>query len=191
MSCSTSVTRRLRWSKLAVLVVLLPVCAAEAAGTLGTKKVLGIRVNFKDVKSVPNEAQVLQKLNAAKLYFGSFSYGKLKLVVDVTPVLTLNNNRSTYNASGLASAAEAKAEKAGYKIGSYHIIGFYYSGGSVGAHAIVGGKRFWAPGTGGSTMHEMGHNFGYGHQSRWAAKGSNPIGAGELKTDTSSVVTSQ
>ena len=100
----------------------------------------------------------------------------------MTPAVTLNRNRSFYNGSGLASAAEVKAARLGYKIGSYDIIGFYFQGGRVGAHAIVGGKRFWAV-QGGATIHELGHIFGFGHQRMLDPNGLNPIGQGRLKTD--------
>jgi autotransporter-associated beta strand protein len=168
---------------LVLAVLLFSNFAAFAAGTTGKKKVLGIRVNFKDKKAVTSKDMVTQRLQSAKNLFESFSYGKLTIEFEITPVLTLAKNRSAYNGSGLASAAEAAASKAGYKIGSYHIVGFFYQGGNVGAHATVGGKRFWAPNNAGSTLHEMGHNFNYQHQNAWDPTGSNPMGAGAGKND--------
>ena len=44
---------------------------------------------------------------------------------------------------------------------------------SSGNKGIVGGSRFWTN-TGGATIHEMGHTFNWGHQSRWASNNSNP-----------------
>ncbi len=170
----------------ALCALLVAVCVAGSvwsAVPTGNRKVLGIRLNFKDVKGAPSEAQVKQKLNAAANNFAWFSYKKLTLKVVVTPLLTLKSNRKAYNAGKMASEAEAKAKAKGFASGNFDIVGFYYSGGAVGSHATVGGKRFWAPGVGGATIHEMGHNFAYGHQNRWVTKGTNPLGDGSLQTD--------
>jgi hypothetical protein len=164
------------------LCLLLPDIGAIAAPTTGKQKVLGIRVNFKDVKSTVSAATMEQKLKAAKSYFGMFSYGKLDLQVTAAPLITLKNNRNSYNASKLATEAENKAKALGYNVGSFAFVGFYYNHGSITPHATVGGKRFWA-GTGGATIHEMGHNIGFGHQYRWDSTNSNPIGAGTLEKD--------
>jgi hypothetical protein len=164
------------------LSLVLPDVSAIAAPTTGKQKVLGIRVNFKDVKSTVSAATMEQKLNAAKSYFGMFSYGKLDLQVTSAPLITLKNNRNSYNASKLATEAETKAKALGYNVGSFAFVGFYYNHGSITPHATVGGKRFWA-GTGGATIHEMGHNIGFGHQYRWDSKNSNPIGTGTLEKD--------
>ena len=174
---------------LVALLSLSFISPVHSARTTGTVKVLAIRVNFNDVKGGPSLKTVEQRLNSARNQFYAFSFGRLNLACTVTKVLTLPKNRSSYNGLGLARAAEGKANNAGYKIGSYSIIGFYYSGGSVGAHASVGGKRYWAPGNGGSTMHEMGHVFGFPHQNYWNPGAQNPIGAGKLEKDVFSFMT--
>ena len=152
-------------SGLVALLSLSFIYPVHSARTTGTVKLLAIRVNFNDVKGGPSLKTVEQRLNSARNQFSAFSFGRLNLACTVTKVLALPKNRSSYNGLGLARAAEGKAKNAGYNTGSYSIIGFYYSGGSVGAHASVGGKRYWAPGNGGSTMHEMGHVFGFPHQN--------------------------
>lgn len=162
---------------------VLPDISVVAAPTTGKRKVLGIRVNFKDKKGAVSAADMEKRLDTAKTNFEKFSYGKLELAVDTTPLITLKNDRSSYNGSKLANEAEAKAKALGYKVWTYDIVGFYYIHGGITPHAIVGKTRFWA-GSGGSTIHEMGHNFGYGHQKRWDPKGSNPLGAGSLQKDT-------
>ncbi len=153
---------------------------ANAAKTKGNVKVLGIRVTFADHSNAPSEATIGNRLQGAKVAFERYSYGKLTIQHDTVSV-QLPQNRASYSASSLASQAETRATAKGFREGAYDIIGFFHGGHSAGNKGIVGGKRFWTS-SGGATIHEMGHVFGWGHQSRWASDNSNPIGSGELVT---------
>ena len=153
---------------------------AGAAKTKGNVRALGIRVAFNDFNNAPGEATIGNRLQGAKVAFERYSYGKLTIQHDTVSV-TLPQNRGSYTASSLANAAEVRAGNKGFNIGSYDIVGFFHGGHSAGNRAIVGGKRFWTN-TGGATIHEMGHLFNWGHQSRWASDNDNPIGPGELVT---------
>jgi autotransporter-associated beta strand protein len=167
--------------------VLALVCATligpstgHAAKSKGTIKVLGVRVVFKDAGG-PAEKTIEQRLNSARLNFGKFSYGKLDIIVRTETVI-LPNNRTSYSGTEMKAAARAKLKAKGILIAGIEIFGFYPGGTHFGSHATVGGNEFISSSTGGSTMHEMGHNFGWGHQSRWASNNSDPIGAGKLIT---------
>jgi hypothetical protein len=167
---------------LLVCMALMWPSAGYAANSKGTIKVLGVRVLFKDKKNAPTEKTIEGKLNQAKSNFGKYSYGKLNIVV-VTETVTLNQNRTSYSNSGMKAAARSWLIAKGHKIAAYEIIGYYPGGTHFGNHATVGGSEFVASSAGGSTMHEMGHNFGWGHQSFWnVTSGTDPVGAGKLTT---------
>ena len=155
---------------------------AEAAKTTGNIRVLGIRIDFSDAHNAPSLEAISKKLKVAKSNFERFSFGRLNFVYHTVEVKL--GKRASYTASEMATRADLKATNAGHNTNSYNIVGYYFGGGSVGSHATVGGKRFWAKGTGGSTIHEMGHNFNFGHQRRWVPNGDNPIGLqGKLEND--------
>ena len=155
---------------------------AEAAKTTGNIRVLGIRIDFSDAHNAPSLEVISKKLKVAKSNFERFSFGRLNFVYHTVEVKL--GKRASYTASEMATRADLKATNAGHNTNSYNIVGYYFGGGSVGSHATVGGKRFWAKGTGGSTIHEMGHNFNFGHQRRWVPNGDNPIGLqGKLEND--------
>ncbi|VGO13114.1 Adhesin BmaC autotransporter [Pontiella desulfatans] len=147
--------------------------SAYAAEFTGTHKVLGVRVLFADASDAPSESSINSLLQGAKDKFARFSYDKLTLNPEVATV-TLNNNRSTYDNDEMKNAAETKLTNAGYKLGDYEIIGFYPGGGSFGSHATVGGHQFVSSSNGGSTLHEMGHNFAFKHQSVWLQSSGDP-----------------
>jgi hypothetical protein len=165
-----------------VLGLLLNVPLAEAAKTTGNIRVLGIRIDFSDAHNAPSLEAISKKLKTAKSNFERFSFGRLNFVYHTVEVKL--GKRASYTASEMATRADLKATNAGRNTNSYNIVGYYFGGGSVGSHATVGGKRFWAKGTGGSTIHEMGHNFNFGHQRRWVPNGDNPIALkGKLEND--------
>ena len=164
---------------LSLAVLLLP-ALAEGAPTSGHVKVLGIRVTFANFNNAPDLSTIGNRLQGAKISYERYSYGKLTISHDTVEV-RLPQDRNAYDAGSLANAAEIRARNKGFNPDQYGIVGFFHGGHASGNKAIVGGKRFWTN-TGGATIHEMGHNFNWGHQSRWSSNGSNPIGAGELLT---------
>ncbi len=174
-------TRRLKTGVAAVFLFFQfgPVYAAESTGT---HKILGVRVLFADASDAPGESSINSLLQGAKGHFARFSYDKLTLNPEVATV-TLNNNRATYSNAEMKSAAETKLTNMGYKLGSYEIIGFYPGGGSFGSHATVGGSQFVSSSNGGSTLHEMGHTFGFKHQSVWlqSSGGPGPLARGDFQ----------
>ena len=153
---------------------------ADAAPSSGNVKVLGIRVAFASHNNAPSLETIGNRLQGAKVSFERYSYGVLTIRYD-TVAVTLPQDRGNYTASSLANAAETRAANKGFNPNGYDIVGFFHGGHPAGNKAIVGGKRFWTT-TGGATIHEMGHTFGWGHQSRWASNNSNPIGPGEPVT---------
>jgi hypothetical protein len=155
---------------------------ADAVKTTGNVRVLGIRIDFSDAHNAPSLEAIGKKLKTAKSNFERFSFDRLNFVYHTVEVKL--GKRASYTTSEMATRADLKATNAGRNINSYNIVGYYFGGGSVGSHATVGGKRFWAKGTGGSTIHEMGHNFNFGHQRRWVPTGDNPIALkGKLEND--------
>ena len=155
---------------------------ANAAKTTGNVRVLGIRIDFSDAHNAPSLEAIGKKLKAAKSNFERFSFGRMNIVYHTVEVKL--GKRANYSASQMATQADLRANRAGRNPASYDIVGYYFGGGSVGSHATVGGKRFWSKSSGGSTIHEMGHNFNFGHQRRWVPNGDNPVGLkGELLND--------
>ncbi len=169
---------------LPLILLLLHFVPAHAAPTLGDQKVLGVRVLFADASDAPSEDNILGLLNGAKNHFGNFSFDRLTLLPEVTTV-TLNETRGSFGGDGSAmkSAVEKKLTQAGYRIGAYAIIGFYPGGSVFGNHSTVGGSQFISSYSGGSTLHEMGHNFAFKHQSVWVmeAGGAGPLARGDFK----------
>jgi len=169
------------WTLLALLLVsLFSAAPAGAAPTSGNVRVLGIRVLFADFNNAPSLETIANRLQGAKVSYERYSFGKLTINYDTVGV-SLPQNRGTYTAGSLADAAEVRAGNKGFNPNAYDIVGFFHGGHASGNKATVGGKRFWTN-TGGSIIHEMGHNFNWGHQSRWASDNSKPIGGGELIT---------
>ncbi len=170
--------------RLAVTILLLALAAplANAAKTTGNIRVLGIRIDFSDAHNAPSLEAIGRKLQTAKSNFERFSFDRINLIYHTVEVKL--GKRSSYSASAMATQADLRANRAGRNPNSYNIVGYYFGGGSVGSHATVGGKRFWSKSSGGSTVHEMGHNFNFGHQRRWVPNGNNPIALqGELLND--------
>jgi hypothetical protein len=170
--------------RLAVAILLLGLTAplANAAKTTGNVRVLGIRIDFSDAHNAPSLEAIGRKLQAAKSNFERFSFDRMNIVYHTVEVKL--GKRASYTASQMATQADLRANRAGRNPNSYNIVGYYFGGGSVGSHATVGGKRFWSKSSGGSTIHEMGHNFNFGHQRRWVPNGDNPIALkGELLND--------
>jgi hypothetical protein len=164
------------------LLLSLSAPLAYAAKTTGNVRVLGIRIDFSDAHNAPSLEAIGRKLQLAKSNFERFSFGRMNIVYHTVEVSL--GKRASYSASAMATQADLRANRAGRNPNSYNIVGYYFGGGSVGSHATVGGKRFWSKSSGGSTVHEMGHNFNFGHQRRWVPNGDNPIGLqGELLND--------
>ncbi|MCP4847016.1 MAG: hypothetical protein GY899_03605 [Verrucomicrobiaceae bacterium] len=164
------------------LLLSLSAPLANAAKTTGNVRVLGIRIDFSDAHNAPSLEAIGRKLQLAKSNFERYSFGRMNIVYHTVEVKL--GKRANYSASAMATQADLRANRAGRNPNSYNIVGYYFGGGSVGSHATVGGKRFWSKSSGGSTVHEMGHNFNFGHQRRWVPNGDNPIGLkGELLND--------
>ena len=159
---------------------------SASANETGNRNVLAIRVNFPDMSGSPTVNTVQSRQNGAKNKFDSFSYGKLTLNPTVTTeAFTMPNNKAYYDNRGgaMANSAKSLAQAAGYNVGAADKIGYYYLVGSgLGSHADWPGKNFWVQGTtGGATLHEMGHTFGWGHARRWKPNNQDkPLGSGEV-----------
>ncbi len=146
------------------------------AGSFGTKRVLYMRVVFRDDTRVPiTEGEVLSIMDEVDNFYKEASYNKTALITTVTPVLTLPNPKLHYSFAGpgaLLDDARAEAVKLGFSADNYEqlILQFTtvpgYDWGGLG-----GGGVAWLQGAGvGLTVHELGHCYGLGHANYWETR---------------------
>ncbi len=174
---------------------LAPPRAAEPATprTLGTKRLLVIRVDFSDFPGEPVGADTLAtRLNGSiREFFEDCSFGQASLTATITDqVYRLPATGASYatanNSGGLHTAAR-NAAAADYRLADFNLIMVAFR--SLGTAAVpgsqftwaglasVGGTNSWinAAFTFGTMAHELGHNFGLKHASLWTVTDGNPV----------------
>lgn len=182
-----------------VLSLTRPGTPARAAGapsyrSLGTKRVLVLRVDFTDV-SGPSvsaaDAQIVMDTQV-RPFFEAASYGQTTLVTTVAPqVYRMSRTASSYALTvfaGFQLVSDAKAAAAAtYPAGTYDrvIVAFPNIGpsripGSLftdAAAAIQGGDEAWInDGFSASIVaHELGHTYGLGHSNLWQVADGNAV----------------
>jgi hypothetical protein len=173
------VSGRLRGKRLVasdVVVLRRAPAAAEATGTRSLLVVL-VRWDGKTLATTPATAKdaVFGAGPASTAsWYASVSHGLLALTGEVTPVLTIASPAATCDIYGLARAADAAAEAAGYTLDSYdsRMIVSPDAGCSDRGYGELSGTYSWifdglADQTSGYErllpVHELGHNLGLEH----------------------------
>lgn len=143
------------------------------SGSQGTKRVLFLRVVFRDDILEPiSESEAVELMKQVNDFYVEASYGKTALLTTVAPLLTLPFPKLHYTANGPGAVLEdarAAAEAAGFPPGEYQLLlirhpnvpGFTWGG-------LGGGGVAWLQGNSvGLVVHEIGHNYGLGHANYW------------------------
>lgn len=149
---------------------------SNVAASFGTKRVLYMRVVFRDDIRVPiSESEALSIMQEVDAFYKEASYNKTALITTVTPVLTLPHpklNYSTLGPGALLQDAVAEAVKLGFKTENYDqlILQFTsvpgYEWGGLGGGGVV-----WLQGASvGLIVHELGHCYGLGHANFWETR---------------------
>lgn len=172
-----------------------PMTAAEVgtSWTLGTKKILIIRVDFSDKPGEPVSVATAQDVmdNTVRPFLENISYGKTSLVTTVsTKLYRMPKTAAAYavpnDSDGLHSDARAAAA-ADYDIASYDrvVVDFVdlsppvipgstlkYTG-----LATLGGSKVWVSDTFRWSIlaHELGHTYGAGHSEIWIVNDGDPL----------------
>jgi len=154
--------------------------------TIGTKKLLYIRVDFSDAPGDPiNLTQAQADVAALNTYYKASSYNKTSIVGTVTNTLRMPLSKATYGSTNNTSQllADARAAAAAMYPGPWDLDVVFFS--SINAWSwsglgYVGQKGTWLNGSAGlgTVAHEVGHNYGLYHANFWQAGGETIIGAG-------------
>jgi hypothetical protein len=161
---------------------------ALVGGPVGDKRLLYVRVTFPDAPIDPvGEAQARDVLdNQLAPLMRELSYDQLRLTSTVTPLLLLPQPRSAYTNTwqiqrdALVVAAQQGYDPAGYDLDAViHPSMPWYAAGEalVGHRGLVlnGYAHVWV------IAHELGHNLGLWHASRWHAHGDTLVGPGTME----------
>jgi len=168
---------------------------ANPINSLGTKKVLYVRVIFPDDITVPTSesaaADTMQRVND---YYVEASYNKTALMSTIAPLVSLPHPKLYYSFAGpgaLAGDAAAAAVLVGYNRKNYDLFvirhttvpGFDWGG-------LGGGGTAWLQYDGvGLVIHELGHNYGLAHANFWDTRRPTfPPNPNNLPFDPDSVV---
>ncbi|HUR59478.1 MAG TPA: hypothetical protein VM029_17305 [Opitutaceae bacterium] len=166
---------------------------AATAWTIGSKKLLVLRVDFSDFPGEPVTAQAIGDTlnNAVRSFYEEGSYGQTTLVTTVsTNVYRMPQTGAAYaqnnNSTGLHNDARTAAG-ADYTIGDYDRIMVVFGNLSTarvpnsqftfGGLASVNGTSSWINNafTMRTMAHELGHNHGLKHSSLWQVTDGNPL----------------
>ncbi len=175
--------------------VLVLVCVARVRAQgdilsqpfLGERKVLMIRVKYPgDAHGLLTDAQAEQRAQVLKETFARNSYGKVSLSIDITPELTMPQERAFYKhtvasvtLARIRADAVALAKQAGFDVERYD-------------REIVYSAQLWNAATGMGTVnfrtafisggnayldaHELGHTLDWLHANFWDVNaGESPI----------------
>jgi M6 family metalloprotease-like protein len=167
--------------------------APPTSHTLGTKRVLVIRVDFSDRPGAPFAVEFGQAIMdfSVRPFFQTSSYGQTTLLSTITPkVYRLPRTAVSY----AVSAAEydlhrdaVAAAAADFPVGTFDrvIVAFNHIGSSqipgsqinFGGSGMVGGSEIWINGsfTFGIVAHELGHTYGLLHANLWQVNDGNPL----------------
>ncbi len=170
--------------------------------THGAKRMLLIRVDFKDRRGQPIAGgKKVDAFAASKIvvevdaFYRQNSYGKTSLTLqasDVTPVFTLSKAAAYYAVNELNDTLHEEAQDlaaaGGYNLEDYDRIAVIFSSlGKIrfskityGGLANVAGSRLWFNGRFdfGVLAHELGHTYGLHHANLWRTTDQSVIGRG-------------
>lgn len=180
----------------------------DPSWTLGTKKLLIIRVDFSDKPGASiSEATAVSLINGAggaNEFFQTNSFGKTSIPLaplvandsaDVTNVFRMTRTAKSYATSGdydgLHYDAQTAATAAGFNLDAYDRIGVFFANlrsipGSQMTFAGLAqqpGNDFWINGANYAYLisHELGHTFGLPHASRVRTSTTEPTGEGTFE----------
>lgn len=169
--------------------------AADAATshTIGTKRVLVIRVDFSDFPGDPVSQTTAQNLfdSAIKSIMEDMSYGQTSLTTTVTSQLyRLSRTGASYASAADNTGLHADARSAAaanYTMADYDRIVVVFprltnaTGSRInyGGLASVGGTNAWINGSPNfvfaTITHELGHTYGLFHANLWRVRDGNPV----------------
>ncbi len=166
---------------------------ATTSHTIGTKRVLVIRVDFSDFPGDPVSQTTAQNLldSAVKSMLEDMSYGQTTTITTVTSQLyrlsrTGASFASANDNNGLHTEAR-NAAAANYTLADYDRIAVVFprltnAAGSrinYGGLANVGGTNLWINGSPNfsfaTVTHELGHTYGLSHGNLWRVSDGNPV----------------
>lgn len=163
--------------------------------TMGTKKVLVIRVDFPDRPGEPIDALSNLPFTEARAsnlmsneiapFFANNSYNKVSIQHTVTPVVRLPQTQAHYaqQLNAMLSDARTAARAVGFETNNFELDIVAFSSSPLFPFAglgNVGGKGIWANGFFNFPVlsHELGHNFGLHHANLWRTTDGSVIGPG-------------
>ncbi len=165
---------------------------AASAWTETPKKVLLIPVDFSDKPGPPVNLGTLSSIMNTKVrqQIEAMSYGKTTLNITIFNVVRLPSPTTTYLPSDtnlLLNNSRAAAAAAGAVLADYDIVGTVFAelnmtinGGAFTGYASIGGGNLWIQASTDPVLisHEIGHNYGLNHASRWVTTDGSYVGAG-------------
>ncbi len=157
--------------------------------TIGTKRLLYIRVDFSDDPGEPISVGSAQAvITDIDRYYAAASFNQTHFTGTITPtVLRMPRTKASYGSmnatSQLLSDARAAAASAGFPQSSFDFEAVVFrriSAWSWAGLGYVGARGLWINGSYGLGViaHELGHNFGLRHANFWQAPNETIIGAG-------------
>ncbi len=179
--------------------VATPATAADASTsfTVGSKRVLVIRVDFSDVPGEPISVSSAQDImdNGVKPFLENASYGQTTIVTTVSaPVYRLRFPAVIYagidGADEVLHADAITAANANYAVSTYDrvIVTFANLGPSrvpgsyitYAGSALVSGSKIWINGAFvmSTLSHELGHTYGLLHSNLWSVTDGNALSTG-------------
>lgn len=148
----------------------------------GNKKFLFILVKYPgDHSGSISISDAKEQADVLKETLERNSYGRLRVEVDVTPVLALPQPAGYYEKepvfTRIRDDALVLARQAGFDVDDYDREVYFTKKVWTGTNAIALNERvaFVSRGNGYLVAHEIGHTFGWGHANFWQVKQGSPI----------------